>query len=115
MLSLAWFSCRFAALLAACVAVASAAEPLRLSLQEAIRLALLPEGQARLQLAQEAERSAESRVRQARAATALQVDAGLSDRVLRFDLRSIGFDIPEVSPFVANVEFPAVVGPFTVL
>lgn len=115
MLSSVRFPCRFAAFLAASVTVCCAAEPVRLSLKEAIRLALLPAGQARLQLAQEAESAAESRVKQARAATALQVGADLSDRVLRFDLRSIGFDIPEVSPFVANVQFPSVVGPFTVL
>ncbi len=101
--------------LAASAEICSAAEVLALSLQEAVRLALLPAGQARLQLAAEAEKVAESHVRQARSATALQVDAGIADRVLRFDLRAIGVDIPEVSPFVANVEFPTVVGPFTVL
>jgi len=95
--------------------VCSAAQPLKLSLQEAIRLALLPAGQARLQLAAEAEQVAEIHVKEVRAATALHVDAGISDRVLRFDLRSIGVEIPEVSPFVANVQFPQVVGPFTVL
>jgi outer membrane protein TolC len=112
------FKCLFVALiswLAASAGVRCAAEPLKLSLQEAVRLALLPTGQARLQLASEAEKVAESRVQQTRAATALHMDAGISDRVLRFDLRSIGIDIPEVSPFVANVEFPSVVGPFTVL
>jgi outer membrane protein len=95
--------------------VSCAAEVVRLSLKEAIRLALLPAGQARLQLAAEAEKLAESHVRQARSATLLHVDAEISDRVLRFDLRSIGVDIPQVSPFVANIEFPTVVGPFTVL
>jgi outer membrane protein TolC len=101
--------------LAASAVICSAAEPLQLSLQEAIRLALLPAGQAQLQLAAETEKVAEIHVQQTRAQTALQVDAGISDRVLRFDLRSIGVDIPQVSPFVANVEFPSVVGPFTVL
>jgi outer membrane protein len=93
----------------------TAAEPLQLSFEEAIRMALLPSGQARLQLAAEAEREAESQVKQARAGTGLQLSAGLSDRVLRFDLRSIGIDLPQVSPFVANVALPNVVGPFTVL
>jgi len=88
--------------LATSVFVCSAAQPLKLSLQEAIRLALLPAGQARLQLAAEAEQVAEIHVKEVRAATALHVDAGISDRVLRFDLRSIGVEIPEVSPFVAN-------------
>ena len=92
-----------------------AAEPVKLTLEEAIRLALLPAGQARLELAAEAEKVAEIHVKQTRAATALQVDGGISDRVLRFDLRSIGVDIPQVSPFVSNVQFPAVVGPFTVM
>src|SRR5580698_9906994 len=101
--------------LATSVFVCSAAQPLKLSLQEAIRLALLPTGQARLQLAAEAEQVAEIKLKEVRAATALHVDAGISDRVLRFDLRSIGVEIPEVSPFVANVQFPQVVGPFTVL
>jgi outer membrane protein TolC len=100
---------------AASCTVCRAAEPVRLSFEEAIRLALLPAGQARLQLAAEADQVAQLRVQQARSLTALQLDAGISDRVLRFDLRSIGVDIPEVSPFVANVNFPEVVGPFTVL
>jgi outer membrane protein len=97
------------------VGVCAAAEPQRLSLQEAIRLALLPAGQPRLQLAAEAETSAELRVQEARSVSALHVDAGIADRVTRFDLRSIGVDIPEVSPFVANVQYASVVGPFTVL
>jgi outer membrane protein TolC len=101
--------------LTACVQVGAAAEILQLSLREAIRLALDPAGQARLQLAAEAEKIAQIHVKQARSATALQVDAGISDRVLRFDLRDIGVDIPQVSPFVSNVEFPTVVGPFSVL
>ncbi len=101
--------------LAASAGGCAAAEPLKLSLEEAIRLALLPAGQARLELAAEAEKVAEIHVKQMRAATALQMDGGISDRVLRFDLRSIGVDIPQVSPFVANVQFPAVVGPFTVM
>jgi outer membrane protein TolC len=100
---------------ASSVALCCAAEPLKLSLQEAIRLALLPAGQAKLQLAAEAERVAEIKVKTMRSASALQLDAGIGDRVLRFDLRSIGVEIPEVSPFVANVQFPQVVGPFTVL
>jgi outer membrane protein TolC len=100
---------------ASSVAICSAAEPLKLSLQEAIRLALLPAGQAKLQLAAEAERVAEIKVKTMRSGSALQLDAGIGDRVLRFDLRSIGVEIPEVSPFVANVQFPQVVGPFTVL
>ena len=54
---------------------------------------------------------AEIHVKEVRAATALHVDAGISDRVLRFDLRSIGVEIPEVSPFVANVQFPRWWGP----
>jgi outer membrane protein TolC len=93
----------------------SAGEPLKLSLQEAIRLALLPAGQAKLQLVAEAERMAQSQLQQVRSAIALHVDGDLSDRVLRFDLRSIGVDLPQVSPFVANVELPNVVGPFTVM
>jgi len=97
------------------VAVAAAAEPIRLSLEEAIRLALAPEKQPRLQLAAEAERVAESQVQQLRARTALHLEAGIDERVLRFDLRSIGVDFPSVSPFVANVEIPTVVGPFTVM
>lgn len=93
----------------------NAAEPLKLSMQEAIRLALLPAGQAKLQLAAEAERVAESQLREVRSATALHLDADVSDRVLRFDLRSIGVELPQVSPFVANVELPVIVGPFTVM
>jgi outer membrane protein TolC len=95
--------------------ICPAAEPLKLSMEEAIRLALLPAGQARLQLAAEAERMAESQLQEVRSATALHLDAGVSDRVLRFDLRSIGVELPQVSPFVANVELPTVVGPFTVM
>jgi outer membrane protein TolC len=116
--SFAPFVFRFLVLISTVAATAetcAAADILKLSLREAIRLALLPADQARVQLALEAEKVAESQIRQARSAGAIHVDAGMSDRVMRFDLRSIGIDIPEVSPFVANVQFPAVVGPFTVL
>src|ERR1700733_15770838 len=95
--------------------ICPAAEPLKLSMQEAIRLALLPAGQTKLQLAAEAERMAESQLQGVRSATALHLDADVSDRVLRFDLRSIGVELPQVSPFVANVGLPSVVGPFTVM
>jgi outer membrane protein TolC len=95
--------------------ICHAAEPLKLSMREAIRLALLPAGEARLQLAVEAERVAESQLQEVRSATALHLDADVSDRVLRFDLRSIGVELPQVSPFVANVALPVVVGPFTVM
>src|SRR3954453_11202061 len=105
----------FIPVLAATVETCAAADVLKLSLREAVRLALLPADQARVQLALEAEKVAESQIRQARAASAFHVDAGMSDRMMRFDLRAIGIDIPEVSPFVANIQFPAVVGPFTVL
>src|SRR5271165_4205965 len=97
------------------VAISTAAEPLRLSFEEAIRLASRAGAQTRLQLAAEAELVAESQLKQVRAQTGLQFNAGLSDRILRFDLRSIGIDFPQVSPFVANVALPNVVGPFTVI
>lgn len=86
-----------------------------LSLQEAIALALRPGGQTQMVNAEIERELAEARVALQRSTTALAVNAGVTETVLRFDLRSVGIDLPEASPFVVNVNLQPVVGPFTLL
>lgn len=99
----------------ASVGFAIAAEGMDLDLREAIRLALQPGVQNRLVSAQIEAELAEARLALQRSAMALQVDAGVTESMLRFDLRSLGLDLPEASPFVVNVSLRPVAGPFTLL
>ncbi len=91
------------------------AEGVALDLREAIRLALRPGVQAQVVSAGLESEMAEARVALQRSATALEVNAGVTESVLRFDVRSLGIDLPEASPFVVNVNLQPVVGPFTLL
>lgn len=90
------------------------AEPaLQLNLKEAIALALRSELQPRIENAKVQTELAAASLTQVRSALATQLDAGISDSVVRFDLRALGIDFPQVSPFVSNVTLPDVVGPFS--
>jgi outer membrane protein TolC len=91
------------------------ADLIQLNLKEAVELALRPESQDRLLGAQVGTRLAAASVGRARTATALAVDASVTDSIARFDLRALGIDFPQVSPFVSNITLPAVVGPFSLL
>ncbi len=108
-------STRFVFLLAALAAVAAAEAPspppVPLSLQQAIDLALAPDGATRLQLAREFVRQAEARAAQARSALLPDLDASASGQNQTRNLRAFGIQFE--SPF-PGFEFPRLAGPFTV-
>ncbi len=85
---------------------------LRLSLREALDLALGAEGNPRVRIAAEGVRQARSRSAQARSALLPNVEASLSDSDRTQNLRAYGlqFDLP-IPGFVS----PKLVGPYTVL
>ncbi len=85
---------------------------LRLSLKEALDLALGAEGNPRVRIAAEGVRQATSRSAQARAALLPNIEASLSDSDRTQNLRAYGlqFDLP-IPGFVS----PKLVGPYTVL
>jgi outer membrane protein len=91
-------------------AAAWAADPLQLSLKRAIEIATSPEGSARIQLAGEAVKVAESRQAQARAALLPNLDGSFTGQNLTRNLEALGVRFQ--SP-IAGLQFPTFVGPFT--
>jgi outer membrane protein len=83
---------------------------LPLSLKRAVEIALSPEGNARVQIAQELIRQSESRVWQARSALLPNFDASINESNQTRNLRALGIEFPAIPGF----SFPAVVGPFNV-
>ncbi|MEO8025496.1 MAG: TolC family protein [Bryobacteraceae bacterium] len=91
-----------------------AQQSLTLDLKDAIALAIRPDAQSRMSDATIERQLAAAGVARARSSTAWMIEGSVSESVVRFDLRALGIDFPQVSPFVANVSLPAVVGPFSV-
>jgi outer membrane protein len=91
------------------------ANVLPLSLKQAVQLAISPEGNARIQLSDEALKQAQSRSAQARAALLPDISSSLGYRDQTANLRAygLGFNLPMVpgSPF----SFPEMVGPYDVM
>ncbi len=85
--------------------------PLELSLKQAIDLALAPDGNARVRVAQEAIRQAEARSAQARAALLPNVDAALSEQSQTRNLAAFGL---KISVPIPGFQFPERVGPYDV-
>jgi outer membrane protein TolC len=85
--------------------------PLRLSLKEAVDMALATKGNVRVQLAEEMIHQAQARSAQARAALLPNVEASVSEQNLTRNLRAFGIriDIP-----VPGFMMPELVGPFNV-
>lgn len=92
-------------------AVLGLAEPavLRLGLNEAVDLALAPDGNARARLAVEMVRQAESRSAQARAALLPNVDASFVDQSQTRNLAAFGIKVQLPIP---GFHFPEFAGPF---
>src|ERR1044071_8446621 len=92
------------------VAACWAADPLQLSLKRAVEIATSPEGSARIQLAGEAVKAAESRQSQARAALLPNLDGSFTAQNLTRNLEAMGvrFESP-----IPGFQFPTFVGPFT--
>ena len=93
------------------LAAAAESGPLPLSFRRAIDLALSPEGSARVQIAGEAVRQAQSRAAQARGALLPNVDASISEQSLTRNLAAMGIHISIPIP---GFQFPTMVGPFNV-
>lgn len=92
------------------VAPLLAREPVRLSLEQAVEMALAPEGNARVQLAAHQVRQAEARTSQARAALLPDVAASVGEQNQTRNLAAFGirFEVP-----LPGFAFPELVGPFT--
>ncbi|MBI3940349.1 MAG: TolC family protein [Acidobacteria bacterium] len=85
--------------------------PLRLSLKQAVDLALAPEGNARIQLAEALVRQTEARRMQSRAALLPSLESSLLEQNQTRNLAAFGIRIAAPIP---GFQFPEVVGPFTV-
>ncbi|MCC7173766.1 MAG: TolC family protein [Bryobacterales bacterium] len=91
----------------------AAAQPatLELSLKQAVNLALAPDGNARVRIAEEAVRQARTRSAQARAALLPNLDASVSEMNQTRNLAAFGIKIDLPIP---GFRFPELAGPFTV-
>src|SRR5450631_1745456 len=90
--------------------VALAAGPLQLSLKHAVEVATSPEGNARIQLSDEALKQAQARSLQSRAALLPNVDAAFADQNRTSNLAAMGISIAVPIP---GFSFPTFVGPYT--
>ena len=91
--------------------LAQPSHPLRLSMKRAVELATSPEGNANIQIADEAVRQAQSREKQARSALLPSLDAAVSEQSLTRNLAAMGIRFTSPLPGFA---FPTFVGPFHV-
>ncbi len=94
------------------VAQPGAAGPvMRLSLKDAVAIALAPEGNTRVQLAEEVLRQAKARSTESRAALLPNVSAYVSQQSMTRNLEAVGlhFNLP-----IPGFAFPVLVGPFNV-
>jgi outer membrane protein len=81
---------------------------LPLSLKRAVEIALSPEGNTRVQLAEESIRQAESKAAQARSALLPNFDASVTEQNQVRNLLAFGIQFPTIPGF----RFPEIVGPF---
>ncbi len=90
---------------------AADAATMRLSLKEAIGIALAPEGSVRLQLAEELLRQARARSDEARAALLPNISASVGEQNTTRNLEAAGirFNLP-----IPGFTFPTLVGPFNI-
>lgn len=86
---------------------------LRLSLKRAVQLALAPEGNTRVKLAEEDLKQAESRADQSRAALLPDFEGSLQYQNETVNLRAFGIDFPKIP--IPGFSIPSFVGPFSVL
>jgi len=86
--------------------------PLPLSLKRAVAIALAPEGSAKVQLSTEAEKQAETRSAEARAALLPDLSAAFSEQNMTRNLAAVGIQLQLP---VLGIQFPTFVGPFSVM
>ena len=87
-----------------------AQDPLGLSMKKAVELALAPDGNARMQLAQELSKAAIARKDIAKGALLPNLDATISEMDFTRNLKAFGFSIPIPIP---GYKSPTVVGPLS--
>jgi len=95
--------------LAAFAATACAQQPMSLSLKRAVDLAVSPDGNARMKLADEYIKQAQTRSTQAKAAFLPNVDGAVSEQNFTRNLQTMGIQSP--TPLL---KFPDIVGPLSV-
>ncbi len=100
-----WLICLLSA-----AALAQEAPVLPLTLRKAVEIAVAPEGNTRLELAQELITQAEARKAQARSALLPNLDGTVSYQDVTRNLRAFGIQIPAVPGF----SFPTFAGPFAI-
>jgi len=93
-------------------AVTLSAAPLELSLKRAVQLAVSPDGSARVRLAEESRKQAESRSTQAKAALLPDLSAGFNVQNLTRNLAAMGISVAVPIP---GFRFPTFVGPFNTI
>ncbi len=98
------------ALIALPACLAQEARPLRLSLKQAVDLALAPEGNTRIQIAGQLVSQAEARSAQARAALLPDISSSITQQNQTRNLAAFGIRIRIPIP---GFTFPEVVGPFS--
>jgi outer membrane protein TolC len=92
-------------------AAAQDRQVLRLTMKRAVEIAVSAEGSARIQLADESVKQAQSRAAQARAALLPDLDASISQQSQTRNLETFGLRFASPIP---GVQFPTFVGPFNV-
>jgi outer membrane protein TolC len=83
---------------------------LKLSMKQAVTIALAPEGNTRVQLAEEALKQAQSRAAQAKAALLPDFESYVSEQNLTRNLKALGINFPSFPGF----SIPTLAGPFGV-
>jgi outer membrane protein TolC len=93
------------------VSLAAAQGTLQLSLKRAVEIAVTPEGSARVALAQQSVKQAETHVTESRAAFLPTIDGSVQERNQTVNLQTFGinFSLP-----LFGFSVPSLVGPFTV-
>ena len=86
--------------------------PLQLSMKRAVDIAIAPEGNAKIQLSDEALKQARLRSLESRAALLPDVEAAFSDQSRTANLASMGINLNVPIP---NFTFPTFVGPFSTM
>jgi outer membrane protein TolC len=96
--------------MAATAVAADVASPIKLSLKQAVEIAVAPEGSAKVQLALEAEKQAELRSLESRAALLPDLSSTFTEQSQTRNLQALGLRLESPIP---GFQIPTFVGPFT--
>ena len=84
----------------------------QLSLKQAVEMALAPDGNTRVKLAEEAIRQTQARSAEARAALLPNIDGSVTDQSETVNLKAFGFSFSNIP--IPGLKIPTFVGPFNV-